>query len=91
MPTLIVSFVSEYDVLQALAAGKNLRALTAQDLMASKPVTVTGATTLAEAARILLETGFTVLPVERHGVVTYSLTRHDLLRAWLGLGLGGEG
>jgi hypothetical protein len=28
------------------------------------------------------------LPVERDGVVAYSVTRHDLLRARIGLGVG---
>jgi hypothetical protein len=32
--------------------------------------------------------GVLSLPVERDGVVTYSVTRHDLLRARLGLGVG---
>ena len=27
------------------------------------------------------------LPVERNGKVVYSITRHDLLRAWIGLGV----
>jgi hypothetical protein len=28
------------------------------------------------------------LPVEKNGLVTYSVSRHDLLRARIGLGLG---
>ena len=27
------------------------------------------------------------LPVEKDGTIRYTLTRHDLLRAWIGLGL----
>jgi hypothetical protein len=27
------------------------------------------------------------LPIERDGRVVHSLTRHDLLRAWIGLGV----
>jgi hypothetical protein len=27
------------------------------------------------------------LPVEVNGTVAYSITRHDLLRAWIGLGV----
>jgi hypothetical protein len=27
------------------------------------------------------------LPVKRNGKVAYSITRHDLLRAWIGLGV----
>jgi hypothetical protein len=30
------------------------------------------------------------LPVIQNGRVTYSVTRHDLLRAWIGLGTTGE-
>ncbi len=32
--------------------------------------------------------GVVGLPVEHDGVMTYSVTRHDLLRARLGLGVG---
>ena len=28
------------------------------------------------------------LPVKRNGRVVYNVTRHDLLRAWIGLGIG---
>ena len=28
------------------------------------------------------------LPIEKDGTVAYSVTRHDLLRAWIGLGVG---
>lgn len=85
-----VGFVSEHDVFQALNAGRDLGALAVQDIMTRKPLTVTGATTIEEAASIMQETRFANLPVERDGRVVYSLTRHDVLRAWLGLGLGGE-
>jgi len=34
------------------------------------------------------EHGVVGLPVERDGLVTYSVTRHDLLRARIGLGVG---
>jgi hypothetical protein len=30
------------------------------------------------------------LPVKRNGKVAYSVTRHDLLRAWIGLGVSIE-
>jgi hypothetical protein len=30
------------------------------------------------------------LPIERNGRVIHSITRHDLLRAWIGLGVAIE-
>jgi hypothetical protein len=30
------------------------------------------------------------LPVKKNGKVAYSVTRHDLLRAWIGLGVSIE-
>jgi hypothetical protein len=30
------------------------------------------------------------LPVKKDGRVAYSVTRHDLLRAWIGIGTSGE-
>jgi CBS domain-containing protein len=45
-------------------------------------------TTISEAAKMMEEHGVVGLPVEHDGLVTYSVTRHDLLRARIGLGVG---
>jgi hypothetical protein len=42
---------------------------------------------LEEAMRLIEEGRLLNLPVEQNGKVAYSITRHDLLRAWIGLGV----
>lgn len=55
--------------------------------MVPDPIATNITTTLAEAVRLMKEKHFLVLPVEQDGVVRGCLTRQDLLRAWVGLGL----
>ena len=57
----------------------------ARDIMNSAFVAVKDDTSLTSVAR-LFEMGFQILPVVQNGKVTRSITRHDLLRAQLGLG-----
>lgn len=83
-----VGFVSEFDILQALEAGKNLNGIMANDLMAKDRVPLTAYTTIAEAVKLMGKSRFLNLPVERNGKVIGCVTRHDLLRAWIGVGLG---
>jgi CBS domain-containing protein len=85
-----VGFISEYDVLRALEAGKDLNTLTAKDIMAKDRISITDSTSIKDAVKIMEEKRLLNLPVERDGKVAYTITRHDLLRAWVGLGLGGE-
>lgn len=85
-----VGFISEFDLLHAIEAGKDLNTLTAKDIMTKDPLSITDSTSLSEAIKIMEENRLLNLPVERNGQVAYTLTRHDLLRARVGLGLGGE-
>lgn len=80
-------FVSEFDLLRALKAEKDLNELRARDIMVQDRVAVTDATSLEEAMRIMEDGRLLNLPVEKNGKVAYSITRHDLLRAWIGLGV----
>jgi CBS domain-containing protein len=82
----IVGFVSEIDLLDAVQTGKKLEQLQAQDIMAKNPVIVQGSTTVAEAFTLMKENHLVDLPVEQDGNVSYSVSRHDLLRASVGLG-----
>ncbi len=86
----LVGFISEFDILRAYEARKDLRNLTAGDIMSRNPVTVHATTSLSEAIRIMSENHWLTLPVEDNGIVKYSVTRHDLLRAYTGIGLGTE-
>jgi predicted transcriptional regulator len=83
-----MGFINEFDVMKALEAGKELSNLIAEDLMRIGPVAVHEFTTIADAAQRMDEQCVLNLPVEKDGRVAYSVSRHDLLRAWIGLGLG---
>jgi len=85
-----VGFISEFDLLRALEAGKDLNELTAEDIMVKDHISIKDSTTITEAVKIMEENHWLNLPVVRDGEVAYTVTRHDLLRAWVGLGLGGE-
>ena len=59
--------------------------------MSRSPVAVHESTTISEAVKIMKEKNLLNLPVEQNGKVAYSVTRHDLLRARVGLGPDIEG
>ena len=83
-----VGFINEADLMRALASEKELNNLIAEDLMSIGPIPVHSSTPIVDAAKRMEEQCVVNLPVEKDGRVTYSVTRHDLLRAWIGLGLG---
>jgi predicted transcriptional regulator len=83
----LVGFVSEVDILCILEAKKDLNQLTAEDVMAKECISVTNDTTIDEAVKIMEAKRLLSLPVKMNGKVAYSITRHDLLRAWIGLGV----
>jgi predicted transcriptional regulator len=83
-----IGFINEFDVMKALEVGKELSNLAAEDLMRAGPIAVHESTTIADAATRMEEQCVLNLPVEKDGKVAYSVSRHDLLRAWIGLGLG---
>ena len=85
-----IGFISEFDVLRALEAGKDLSKLTAEDIMVHEHISVTAETTIEEAVKMMEEMRLHNLPVNKNGKVAYSVTRHDLLRAWIGLSTSGE-
>src|SRR6478752_2003625 len=85
-----IGFISEFDVLRALEAGKDLSKLTAEDIMVHDRIAVTAETTIEEAVKTMEEKRLLNLPVKQNGRVAYSVTRHDLLRAWIGIGTAGE-
>lgn len=82
-----IGFVSEFDLLRALEAKKDLNQLTAGDVMAKDRIAVTSDTSIDEAVKVMEEKRLLNLPVTVNGKVAYSITRHDLLRAWIGLGV----
>jgi predicted transcriptional regulator len=85
-----IGFISEFDVLRVLKAGKDLSTLIAEDIMVHDRIAVTAETTIEEAVKLMEEKRLLNLPVTQNGSVAYSVTRHDILRAWIGLGTTGE-
>jgi CBS domain-containing protein len=85
-----VGFISEIDLLRALSAGDDLNNLQAHQIMTPCPVGVDATTPIPEAVRIMDELHLLNLPVQVDGEFRYSVSRHDLLRAWVGLGLSRE-
>jgi predicted transcriptional regulator len=86
----IVGFISEIDVLEAPRGGCDLRQLRATDIMTRCPISVQESTSIADAIDIMGTCHLLNLPVQRDGEIISSVTRHDLLRATIGLGPGME-
>jgi len=84
-----VGFINETILLDAILNGKNLNGLTARDVM-DRPHTITENATIEAAIRLMDEWHLQQLPVVRNGKLVTTITRHDLLRAVLDLGLGVE-
>lgn len=85
-----VGFVSEFDLLGAIESGQNLSAVTAEQIMNKDHFVADASTTVSNAIGLMKEKHLLILPVIKQGRVAYSVTRHDLLRARLGLGVGIE-
>jgi CBS domain-containing protein len=83
-----LGFINEFDVMRALDAGMDLSKVRANDIMRKDCLTVTDATPISKAAKMMEEHHVVSLPVEKNGKVVYSVRRHDLLRARIGLGVG---
>jgi CBS domain-containing protein len=83
-----LGFINEFDVMKTLGEERDLSKLVAEQIMRTDRLVITSSTTIPDAAKMMEQHGVVSLPVEHDGVVTYSVTRHDLLRARLGLGVG---
>lgn len=82
-----LGFIDEGDVIRALERGVDLQRVAAEDIMNTVFIGVTEDAPLTSVAR-MFEMGFRILPVVKDGKVTRSVTRHDFLRARLGIGPG---
>lgn len=83
-----LGFINEFDVMKMLDLERDLSKLRAEHIMRKDRLVITPSTRLSDAAKLMEQHGVLSLPVERNHVVTYSVTRHDLLRARIGLGVG---
>ena len=82
-----IGFVSEFDLLGAIESGQDLSKMTADQIMNKDHFVADESTTIADAISLMKEKHLLTLPVVKQGKVLYSVTRHDLLRARIGLGL----
>ena len=82
----LVGFISEFDLLRALEAGKDLGHMTADEIMVKKGISIPDSASIQEAVKVMKSNHLLNLPVEHNGEVAYTITRHDLLRAWVGGG-----
>jgi CBS domain-containing protein len=75
----LVGIVTEYDLLQAMIDGRDLRKILATEIMSAHPVTVTEDQTLAQVADLFQDRYITRVPVVRNKKLVGILARRDLL------------
>lgn len=75
----LVGLVSDYDLLQTMLDGRDLRKVLATDIMSRHPVTVTEDRTLVQVADLFQDRYLTRVPVVRSGKLVGILARRDLL------------
>lgn len=83
-----LGFINEFDVMKTLDEERDLSKLLSEHIMRKDRLMITPSTTIPDTAKMMEQPGLVGIPVEYDGVATYSITRHDLLRARLGLGVG---
>jgi CBS domain-containing protein len=81
----VVGKVSEMDLLKVLKTGKSLKTIRIGEIMLPAPPVVTTEIPLDQAVDLIDANRLMQLPVMRNGRFIGSVTRHDLLRAWLGI------
>lgn len=79
----LVGIVTEYDLLQAMIEGRDLRNISAMGIMSTVPVTVTEDRTLVQVAELFQDRFLTRVPVVRNKKLVGILARRDLLFGYL--------
>ena len=79
----LVGIVTEYDLLQAMIEGRDLRKILATEIMSAHPVSVTEDQTLAQVADLFQDRYITRVPVVRNKKLVGILARRDLLFGYL--------
>jgi CBS domain-containing protein len=79
----LVGIVTEYDLLQAMIEGRDLRKILAIEIMSAHPVSVTEDQTLAQVADLFQDRYITRVPVVRNKKLVGILARRDLLFGYL--------
>ena len=80
---ILVGIVTEYDLLQAMIEGRDLRKILATEIMSAHPVSVTEDQTLAQVADLFQDRYITRVPVVRNKKLVGILARRDLLFGYM--------
>ncbi len=80
---MLVGIVTEYDLLQAMIDGRDVRKIMATEIMSIHPVTVTEDQTLAQVADLFQDRYVTRVPVVRNKKLVGILARRDLLFGYM--------
>ncbi|HKT34020.1 MAG TPA: CBS domain-containing protein [Nitrospira sp.] len=79
----LVGIVSEYDLLQAMIDGRDLRKVLATEIMSAHPLSVTEDQTLAQVADLFQDRHITRVPVVRNRKLVGILARRDMLFGYM--------
>lgn len=79
----LVGLVTEYDLLQAMIDGRDLKKITAEDVMSRHPLTATEEMTLVDVANLFQDRYVTRVPVVHGKTLVGILARRDLLYGYL--------
>lgn len=81
----VIGVISEQDILRALREPTPLQSIRAKEIMTPIAIVVDETATLEEASQAMEDLQIHRLPVVRGEKLIGTVTRHDLIRAWLGL------
>lgn len=79
----LVGVVTDYDLLQAMIEGRDLRKVMATEIMSAHPVSVMEEQTLVQVADLFQDRYLTRVPVVRNKKLVGILARRDLLFGYL--------
>jgi CBS domain-containing protein len=80
---VLVGIITEYDLLQVMIEGRDLRKIMASEIMSAHPLTVTEDQTLAQVADVFQDRYVTRVPVVRNKKLVGILARRDVLFGYL--------
>ena len=81
----VVGFISEQDILQALRGPGRLEEIMVSEIMNPTVVVAEEGATLEDVSKVMEDLQIHRLPVVDGDKLIGTVTRHDLIRAWLGM------